>query len=424
MFAPKVQIGRAKKKTRKNSNNYTITYIQWTLHFPDGSRKRKVTYGSGLTTGELRTKAHEQAVIELRDFETIGDFNRDSTMIDYIKYEVIPAIKTLSDERLRSRTKARYLLCLSHLSTEFDENGVCEGLSIRQALLVSNLDKLFPTIASKHGSATAKQTKKVMSKYVIQRMVHDRIVDFNVLRDYEPNMGEFHVAKPKPCGGHGLSKSDWNMVLDHLLTLNPAATAENSGSKATIYKVATEQLLIDTTLTQASTGLRIGEIRNCRRSDIDLTNEPMTIRVREEISKTHRGRSAIVFDSRVAKRIRERLDNLDGDNSTLVFAPATAPKVIWDRSNAQKTLKKFYERLSKELNIPILSEVGTHVWRTTLNTITMEAGMPEIERAAQFGHTIEVNRSSYTDLTEMKALKRFALNTSIDMTGTSISEKK
>lgn len=41
----------------------------------------------------------------------------------------------------------------------------------------------------------------------------------------------------------------------------------------------------------------------------------------------------------------------------------------------------------------------THVWRTTLNSLLLGA-VPEVQRAAYFGHDAAVNRSAYTDVTD------------------------
>ena len=84
-------------------------------------------------------------------------------------------------------------------------------------------------------------------------------------------------------------------------------------------------------------------------------------------------------------------------------APA-APGKEWDLNNAEHAIKKLYHELADALDIPLLNEVSTHVWRATLNTEWLNKGVPEIQRAAYFGHSPEVNRSYYTDLTDISPL--------------------
>ena len=65
--------------------------------------------------------------------------------------------------------------------------------------------------------------------------------------------------------------------------------------------------------------------------------------------------------------------------------------------------------IGRECKIPLLSEVSTHVWRATLNTMAMSKGVPAEIRAAWFGHGEGVNVTSYTDTTDttplVKAMK-------------------
>lgn len=78
-----------------------------------------------------------------------------------------------------------------------------------------------------------------------------------------------------------------------------------------------------------------------------------------------------------------------------VYKPA-APGKMWDASNAQKAIRALYDELADTLDIPLLCEVSSHVWRATLNTEWRDKGvLPEL-RAAYFGHTTETNERYYT----------------------------
>lgn len=73
-------------------------------------------------------------------------------------------------------------------------------------------------------------------------------------------------------------------------------------------------------------------------------------------------------------------------------------------NNAQHAIKKLYHELADALGIPLLDKVSTHVWRATLNTEWMQKGVPDLIRSAYFGHSPEVNRSYYTDTTNVSVL--------------------
>lgn len=53
-----------------------------------------------------------------------------------------------------------------------------------------------------------------------------------------------------------------------------------------------------------------------------------------------------------------------------------------------------------------LRDHGSHVWRTTLSTIAMKRGVPDEIRAAAFGHSADVNRNYYTDVTDISEYTR------------------
>ena len=80
------------------------------------------------------------------------------------------------------------------------------------------------------------------------------------------------------------------------------------------------------------------------------------------------------------------------------------PERRWDQSNAQKAVKKLLGEVGRECSIPLLAEVSSHVWRATLNTRAMNAGVPAEVRAAYFGHDAEINRTAYTDVRDTSGL--------------------
>jgi hypothetical protein len=56
--------------------------------------------------------------------------------------------------------------------------------------------------------------------------------------------------------------------------------------------------------------------------------------------------------------------------------------------------------MAKDLGIEALKVERSHVWRATVNTLTMAAGVPEAVRTAHLGHTAQVSRAHYTDTSD------------------------
>ena len=109
-----------------------------------------------------------------------------------------------------------------------------------------------------------------------------------------------------------------------------------------------------------------------------------------------------VLDVRVAERLRERVERRQ--EGELVFPAPAVPGSKWDQSNAQKAVKKLLGEVADACSIPLLHEVSSHVWRTTLNTRAMNAGIPAEVRAAYFGHDAEINKAAYTDVRDTSGL--------------------
>ena len=75
----------------------------------------------------------------------------------------------------------------------------------------------------------------------------------------------------------------------------------------------------------------------------------------------------------------------------------------WDRRNCGAETAKLYVEMAQHLGIDRLNTARTHVWRATLNSLLLNE-VPEVTRAAFFGHDTTVNRSSYTDLTDTSTM--------------------
>ena len=365
--------------------------MQWRVCLYNGRVETHRTEMRTTRVTDVRHKAKATAQ-ELLSGAATGHWTRSSNMDDYIRKVSIDAVERNQFPRpLRPNTQTKYIQLLELLAREL------RGMAISDAVRPGTLAEALANIATEHGTVTARQVAKVSSKHVMRRLVTDEIIDHNPLREMELELPE-HVAKKKPKGGQALTPEERARVVEWLLAAD-THVAKGRGRYTAEQKSAKRRLAVDVTLVQATCGMRINEV--CSLTGADVTDgDPMTLRVTEEVSKTHKGRTVPVMDERVAERVRARL----GGPADLVFGAPCAEGETWDKSNRQKALKALYKEMAAELDISLLGEVGTHVWRATLNTEWMMKGVPDALRAAHLGHGVDVNLSTYTDTSSTEQL--------------------
>lgn len=364
-----------------------VSELQWRICLPSGKVERHYTRGT-CTHAELRRRARETAADIIATCDG-GAWSPKSHMADYVEKSVMPMVEGMDD--LRPNTRDAYLRCLRAYAD------AARGVPVSGATRASELERALVAVARAHGTATARQTTKVVSRYVLSRLVRDGVIDHNPLRDFTPRLPEV-VASAKPKGGTALTAAQYARCLTWLLSLDPATEPRRRGRTTP----ESRQLVIDATLTQAVTGLRIGEVRTLTAGDVTDEGGTLVVTVTPEKSKTHKGRYVPVTDERVADRIRARVGRSDGADGLLF--PATGvdgkPKP-WDAGNAQKATKRLYAEMAEACGVPVLH---SHAWRATLNSIYATRGVPDAVRANLFGHTEEVNAQYYTDLSDVPAL--------------------
>lgn len=402
MPRPRIQPGEDTTATSKVVPGRKPGYLtmQWRICLWNGRVERHVTEVKTTRATDVRQRAKASART-LLDGTSTGSWRRDSELSAYIERESIPAIeRNQFPKPLRPNTQLRYTHVLGLLADQL------RGMPIADAVRPRTLNDALAAIASANGTATARQCSKVASKYVMRRLVTDEVIEHNPLRDLDLELPE-HVAKKKPKGGRALTPEQRRAVVEWLLAYEPeAAPKPKRGRYTAEQRTAIRERAVEVTLLQAETGLRISEACNLRRCDVDADADPLTVTVTPEISKTHRGRTVPVMDPRVADRVRERLAEAPRVASAPVFGSPATPERVWDPSNRQKAVKALYRDVADALDIPLLREVSSHVWRATLNTEWMQRGVPDALRAAFLGHGEDVNRSSYTDTGNTEALVR------------------
>lgn len=402
--------------------------IGWSIRLPGAPRSRTcyTTARLGTDVGELRRRAHAKAESLLRDGPgggnvAAGGWTSQSGIAEYLR-EVTSQV--LADEpRIRPRSRARYRQLLRIALEEAGERSI-ESFCAPRALV-----GMLRRVAVAHGTATARQLKRWMGKYVMRQLAMDGVIASDPLRDLEATLPQVHKGlrrgAPAPGAGDGgagdggaarrsstrgpdagpstpptraLSPRERAMVLEYLLSEADSPPVPYRGPLTPGQAASLRRTIIDMTLVHATCGLRASECRRLLARDIDLTGAVPVIEVTPEVSKTHRGRRVPLFDPVWGEAVGERLAGRVSACDALrpVFgAPRDAGKLIAERCVAAN-MRKLYDELAEELGIPLLREVSTHVWRATLNTEWQAKGMPAAMCSALFGHTVAVNHDYYT----------------------------
>lgn len=371
--------------------------MQWSMRLLNGRLIKKTTKGK-CTKGELRRRAHAQAEEILATGGGSTPWKGSSSMRDYIRKEVIPGIERTDDSILRPRTRDKYCHVLNLAAEAFG------GFRIADAVRPRNLEGILEGMARRHGTSTAKHCQKTVSKYVLEPLVRDEVIAHNPLKSFRPRLPECRMTNKAP-GGQALTPEERGRVLEYLLAIDPNDVNPPKRGRYTVEDVRNlRRAVVEITLLQAVTGLRINEARLLSRANVEDKDGLLSVTVTTEVSKTHRGRTIPILDERVAERMRARLERAGAEPGALLFPAPAAPGSAWDINNAQHAIKKLYHELADTLDIPLLDKVSTHVWRATLNIEWMQRGVPDLIRSAYFGHSPEVNRSYYTDTTNVSVL--------------------
>jgi len=367
--------------------------IRWRWWPWDGGPARSYRH-QDTTKGDAMRKAREKAAELEHGTGSAGKWSKASRLADYIEGVSRPAINgasTLGDD-----TKALYGRALTIFADELGH------LVIAHAAHPDTAIKAIETIARTHGAQTGRTARSVASKWVYGRLKRSSIIDASPLADAEIDFGTVKKSA-KAAGGVALSSKDYDRVLTHLLERDPAT--EDRPSRSRESAIAKEQLTIDVTLLQATTGLRLGSVRQIEPAEIiDNSTGGINIFVpAEKLKGREKALTVTVLDERVTERVRALRDATPSGHY-VYGAPADQAK-LWDRRAATRAIEALYVKTAAELHIPEMEkDFRSHGWRATLNTIYNH--LPAHIRADWFGHTESVNKKSYSpsvDLSPMVA---------------------
>lgn len=343
------------------------------------------------TKGEFRNKGHRK-VDELLTHGT-SEWKNSAPITDFIE-QVAQTVVTNS--KLRTNTRVRYSLALRQLTTQL------KGFTIIDATRFRTLETALQTIGARHGAESARQARTVLSKYVLDQLIREGLIDHNPLRGIAIDLGSLNKAS-RTTGRHALSDAQYDLIIEHLLARDVTAPMP-PGTDRKRSSIAKHANTVALTLLQAGTGLRLSEVLSLTTADVTVT-DILSVTVSADVSKTHRARSIPLLDERVENYWRARLTTLPGGTVPLVPAPGD-PTNRWRTDNAVKACAALYEDMGAVLDDPTIATMRSHAWRTTLNNRGIARGVPAEVRAAYFGHDPAMNAASYTDLTDVSAMSR------------------
>ena len=185
--------------------------IQWKIRLQDGRLLSRDTTGS--TKGEARARAHAKAAELLAQGGIGGTWKPSSLATEYLETVSKPIIAESS--RLSPNSKARYKTVLTYLTEAF------KGYSIASVARRRTIEELLKGIAAEHGAESGRHAKGVASRYFFEELIKDDVIEFNPLAGARIDLGTVKKTT-RPEGGRALTSAEYDRVLTHLLTLNPA----------------------------------------------------------------------------------------------------------------------------------------------------------------------------------------------------------
>lgn len=379
--------------------------LDWTIKLDDGKVLRKRSQAR--TVGQVRAKAYEKAE-ELRITQgSRGAWKPSSPLSEFILSE---ATAQLDKTTMADATRRRYDIVVKLLAGQCDKHehaGSLKGHSIKTGTRFDALERALLDIAGTHGVETARQARTVLGKYVMLPLVRKNLIERNPLRGESIDLASAVAPTAKRSEEtEALTRDEYVRVLDHLLALDPAEGVKPGRGRWSLEdRIALRRNMIDLTLLQAVTGLRVSEANALTWEDVLVDDDGyMNIVVGAQVSKTKMARTLLVLDDRVAERLVARRDRFDGEGY-VIGAPSDHTK-LWDRDNCRKGAATFYKEIGQALKIPLFETHRTHLWRATINSLVLD--LPANVRAGFLGHSEQINAAHYTAKRELLERNRLA----------------
>lgn len=151
-------------------------------------------------------------------------------------------------------------------------------------------------------------------------------------------------------------------------------------------------------LAQLSSGMRIGEIIQLRRKDLDISKERIVVRIPASITKLKRSRITF-FSKEVSKMILHRLRKLNDDD--LIWATNPDPKLA--EANEITILRRYLEKIGLDLKYENgRNKITTHSFRAYFITKMSRHDANFAKKlAGQKGYLLQYDRISEEEKLEL-----------------------
>lgn len=243
------------------------------------------------------------------------------------------------------------------------------GLTLTQLNDPQRLKKFLQSVADKHGTASAKMAKSIVSG-ILRLAVENGVLPRNALREIRPVSAQ--VVKPttrERDTTRALTREERDSLIAHADKLALSETISPSTRRK-------RQTVADLLAFMAGTGVRINEARSLRWEDVDL--ESGSVYVNGTKSKASK-RSLTLPDWLLARfKLRADMSGTDG----LVFSSPhhlNEPERRWDSSNSAKAV-------ARVIGTSGFGWATPHTLRRTVATLLDQAGVPIARIADQLGH--------------------------------------
>lgn len=372
-----------------------VVVLDWSVRLKDGRLVNKRTQGR--TYAGVRRRAKTTAENMLKTSGQSGKWTPTTPIVRYID-EV--GFQEIDSAGLRPDSVAQYRRTLKLLRKQL------AGHSIASAWQYDVLVAMLNKISEVHGEETARQARTVLGRYVGRPLKRHRLVDGNPLAGERLDLARYAPDRggKRRRGGRALTAEEQERVLLYLLTLNPAkgVVPPKRGCSTLEDRIAKRRNVIDLTLLQAGTGLRIAEALQITGDLLEVDDSGILhVMVPAEVAKTHQARRVPVADQRIAFHLLARQARQDSANP--LIGGAADPSKRWGKTGnggAIQAIANLYKQMAAILEVPLMEDHRSHLWRTTLGARYAEAGVPREQFAAVLGHDEATNAKSYTDRTD------------------------
>lgn len=363
-----------------------VWMLTWRVRDHDGKLHTKRVQGK--TKGLARRRAREKCD-EILAVGVGGAWKPSDKCEDYIDKVVIPAIQ---NSGASARTIYDYTRSIKHMRAK------TKGMPLSAMRKPKTVIRLYEEVAESNGKEAARQMRSVAQNYMFREMILEGLLDANPTKGLAiPKLAVKRRDKYTPTTEEWWAMLQW-VLDDDLEQPMPGKDSPQSKKKSAI---ARHRRVAELTLLQMATGLRITEALTLRWEHVTIKQDGgVWVTVLPELSKTKKGRTVPVLVPKVAEALkRTRAEKRPGD---YVIPQPTSDKP-WDRSNASAGIRDYYDGIAKVSDLDFASEISSHAWRRTLNTMT--AGyLPAHVRASYFGHTEEMNARAYTDPVKVRPM--------------------